>query len=106
MDTLTPNLSKTSALPEDEDTDLPPCLAIFTPAPAATNEAHVEMLNVFRPSPPVPQVSTTSLSVLTEVKFSLSTCAAAEISSTVSPFMANAVINAETTLDDIFPDII
>ena len=46
------------ASPQREDTARLPCFATVTPAPATTNAAVVEMLNVCRPSPPVPQVST------------------------------------------------
>ena len=52
-----PKDSKTSALPVWLDIALLPCLAILIPIPADTNAAAVEMLNVPRPSPPVPQVS-------------------------------------------------
>ena len=37
-----------------------PCLAIVTPAPAATNAAAVDTLNVPAKSPPVPTMSTAS----------------------------------------------
>jgi hypothetical protein len=55
---LTPSASRTSALPDCDETDRPPCLATRAPAAAATNIAAVEMLKVWAPSPPVPQVST------------------------------------------------
>ncbi len=55
---LTPRAASTSALPERLETERLPCLATGTPAAAATRAAAVEMLNVPRPSPPVPQVST------------------------------------------------
>ncbi len=57
MSIFTPNASSTSADPHIELADRFPCLATFTPAPATTNAATVEMLNVFASSPPVPQVS-------------------------------------------------
>ena len=56
--TLTPSAVSTSAEPAREETARLPCFATVTPAPATTNAAVVEMLKVFRPSPPVPQVST------------------------------------------------
>ena len=56
--TLTPSASSTSAEPHLLLTERFPCLAIATPAPAATNAAAVEILKVFTLSPPVPQVST------------------------------------------------
>ena len=73
IDTFTPRLSSTSALPEEDEMERPPCFAILTPAPAATKDAHVDMLKVFSPSPPVPQVSTTSSSKSTGVRLSLNT---------------------------------
>src|SRR5690348_4194319 len=52
--------SSTSALPQSEVNDRLPCFAIRTPVPAASSAAAVEMLNVTRPPPPVPHVSTSS----------------------------------------------
>src|SRR5438132_959796 len=49
-----PSASSTSALPDFDDTERLPCLATRAPAPAATNIAAVEMLNVCEASPPVP----------------------------------------------------
>ena len=54
---LKPKYSKISALPEIPDTERFPCFATLPPAPAITNDAAVEMLNVYRLSPPVPQTS-------------------------------------------------
>ena len=54
----TPSASSTSALPLREVNDRLPCFAIGTPAPAATNAAAVEILNVVTVPPPVPAVST------------------------------------------------
>ena len=53
----TPRASSTSALPQRLEIERLPCLATRTPAAAATSAAAVETLNVPRPSPPVPQVS-------------------------------------------------
>ena len=44
-----------------------PCLATARPAPAAISAAAVEMLKVWRMSPPVPQVSTTGRDTATRV---------------------------------------
>ena len=55
--TSTPRVSRTSALPHRLEMERLPCFAVFTPAPAATKAATVEILNVEQPSPPVPQVS-------------------------------------------------
>ncbi len=44
--TLTPSASNTSALPQVEDTERPPCLATFAPAAAATKAETVETLKV------------------------------------------------------------
>src|SRR5699024_12417307 len=48
--------------PQAEETPTLPCLATEYPAPATTKDARVEILNVFFPSPPVPQRSTKSKS--------------------------------------------
>ena len=61
---LTPRASRMSALPHWLDNDRLPCLATFTPAPATTKAATVEILNVQAPSPPVPQVSSSGSSVM------------------------------------------
>ncbi len=53
-----PSASSTSADPQRELTERLPCFATRTPAPAITNEAAVEILNVPAASPPVPAVST------------------------------------------------
>ena len=54
----TPSASSTSADPHNELAARLPCLAILTPAPAATKAAVVEMLKVPSESPPVPTTST------------------------------------------------
>src|SRR5262245_19118105 len=55
---FTPSASITSAEPQPELNERLPCLATRTPAPATTNAAALETLNVPLTSPPVPQVST------------------------------------------------
>src|SRR3546814_11194926 len=47
-----PRASSTSALPDEDDALRLPCLAILTPAAAATNMAAVEILKVWEPSTP------------------------------------------------------
>src|SRR4030095_16818284 len=54
----TPSADKTSALPVELVAALFPCFATGTPAPATTNAAAVETLNVFTLLPPVPTTST------------------------------------------------
>ena len=90
--TLTPKASKTSALPQLDDTERPPCLATFAPAAAATKALTVDTLKVWMPSPPVPQVSIKCglARVATLVDNSRMTLAAAAISSTLSPLMRSA----------------
>ena len=44
--TLTPKASSTSALPQVDDTERPPCLATLAPAAAATNALTVDTLKV------------------------------------------------------------
>ena len=90
--TLTPSASKTSALPQVDETERPPCLATFAPAAAATKAETVETLKVCMPSPPVPQVSIKCVlsAMFTLVESERITVAAAVISSTVSAFVAAA----------------
>ncbi len=87
----TPRASSTSALPQRLETDRLPCLATGTPAAAATMAARVEMLKVWRPSPPVPQVSITPWRrVGTGVAWRRIARAEPAISAGVSPFMRRA----------------
>ena len=90
-----PSASSTSALPEEEDTERPMCLATLAPAAAATNAAQVEMLKVCAESPPVPQVSTRWRSSFTStgVASSRITWAAAAISPMVSFLTRNPMMN-------------
>ena len=91
-----PSASSTSALPDFDDTERLPCLATRAPAPAATNMAAVEMLNVCDASPPVPTTSSSvsRLGTSTLVANSRMTCAAAVISPTVSFFTRRPTVNA------------
>ena len=90
----TPAASSRSALPERLETARLPCLATLPPAAATTKVQAVEMLKVPVASPPVPTMSTTcSPSTFTPVASSRITCAAAAISSTVSPFMRRPIRN-------------
>src|SRR3546814_11002699 len=81
-----PRASSTSALPDEDDALRLPCLAILTPAAAATNMAAVEILKVWEPSPPVPHMSSrfSGSGVLTGRANSRMTWAAAAISPVVS----------------------
>jgi len=90
---LTPRASRTSALPHLLQTPLLPCLATATPAPAVAKAAAVETLNVWRPSPPVPQVSTMTAYVpLIGVDFSRMASTLPAIMSGVAPRMRRAVM--------------
>ena len=92
----TPSASSTSAEPHREDIARLPCLAIGTPAAAATSAADVEMLKVSEPSPPVPQVSTRpSRDGVAGVACARMARAQPAISSGVSPFMRSATAKAE-----------
>ena len=55
---FTPTLTRKSALPDLEVIDLLPCFTTLPPHEATTNEEIVEQLNICKPEPPVPQVST------------------------------------------------
>ena len=91
---LTPKASKTSAPPTVPDMARLPCLATVKPEPAAMNAAVVEMLNVPRRSPPVPQVSTmTGARGQICVACARMARAAPMISLTVSPCMRKATSN-------------
>jgi len=57
MARFTPSASRTSALPQWEETARLPCLATTTPAAATTKAVVVETLKVPEPSPPVPTIS-------------------------------------------------
>ena len=104
---FTPSPSSTSALPDFDDTDRPPCLATRAPAAAATNAAVVEMLNVCDLSPPVPHVSTrwSSPDASTLVENSRITEAAAAISDTDSVFTCNPMRMAASCTGVTLPSI-
>src|SRR5712691_1290873 len=89
---FTPSCSRTSAEPHSDDAARLPCFATFTPHAAATIAASVEMLNVARPSPPVPHVSRRSPSTSIGVASARAVRAKPVISSTVSPFMRRATM--------------
>src|SRR4051812_7456079 len=100
-----PSASSTSA-----DPDLPvalrlPCFATTQPAPAATNAAQVETLNVGRP-PPVPAVSSrSSRPASTDRASERIVRARPTSSSTVSPFVRSAIRNAADCASDAAPSI-
>src|SRR6476661_8915629 len=103
-----PSASSTSALPDDDDTLRPPCLATRAPAAAATNIDAVEILKVCAPSPPVPTMSSKPLvsSSGTLVANSRMTCAAAAISPMVSFLTRRPMVSAAIISGDISPDMI
>ena len=55
-----PKASRTSAEPDLEEIERLPCLAMWTPPPAKTKAAVVEILKLKDLSPPVPQLSMAS----------------------------------------------
>ena len=87
----TPRASSTSAAPQLPEAARLPCLAMRTPAPAATSAAAVEMLKVLLPSPPVPTESTTVPSTRTLRENSRMTVAMPAISPVDSPLSRRAV---------------
>ena len=105
---FTPSDSSTSALPEDDETLRPPCLATRAPAAAATNIEAVEMLNVLAPSPPVPTMSNklSLFSTVTLAANSRMTCAAAAISPTDSFLTRRPIVSAAIMTGDISPPMI
>src|ERR1700719_1024500 len=102
----TPRASSTSALPHRDDAARLPCLATGHPAPAATSAAAVEMLKVPAPSPPVPHVSTASTDNGTKVACARIDSTMPVSSSTVSPLVRKAAINAPTWAGVASPSII
>ena len=82
-----------------------PCLATRQPAPAATNAAVVDTLNVGRP-PPVPAVSTRpSPRGSTRTDSSRMARAMPAISSTVSPLVRKAISSPAVCASDARPSI-
>src|SRR5450756_1058447 len=107
MSMATPSASRTSALPHLLVAERLPCLATVTPAPAATRAAAVEMLNVWAPSPPVPQVSRiTSVSTSTFSASALMARAMPTISSAVSPLTRRALRKAAVWASPVRPPMI
>src|SRR5438128_11671682 len=102
---LAPSASSTSALPDLDDTERPPCLATRAPAAAATNIDAVEMLKVCDASPPVPTMSTSASRSGTWpwVANSRITCAAAAISPMVSFLTRKPTVSAAIITGDASP---
>ena len=90
---FTPRASRQSAVPHLLEAALLPCFATGIPAADVTIADNVDMLNVLEPSPPVPTISSTSISFKNLSQWARITFAAAVISPIVSPFMARAVKN-------------
>ena len=88
---FTPSASSTSAAPLLLDAARFPCFATGTPPAAITMADVVEILKELDWSPPVPTISSTSISFKRRTQCDLIPAADAVISSIVSPFMARAV---------------
>ena len=88
-DKFTPNASRASALPLFLVLLLFPCLATTAPAAEAMIAAHVEILNVLIPFPPVLHVSIEFIGAEINFAFSRIARAAPAISSTLTPFACN-----------------
>ena len=103
----TPSASSTSADPERLVTPRFPCLAMRTPAAAATKVAVVLTLIVETPVPPVPHVSSSGPSTRTGTFTARSRIAWAKptISSTVSPRVRSAARSAAACICDSSPSI-
>ena len=83
-----------------------PCLATLSPAPEATKAAVVEILKVFRPSPPVPTMSNNGPDDFTGMALARITEAIPAISSGDSPLMLSAVKKAPICEEVACPFII
>src|SRR5918994_23175 len=105
----TPSASRTSAEPDRPVAERLPCLATAHPAPAAMSAAVVETLKVWRP-PPVPAVSIRSPRVAAETVTGEAKRRMVEArptsSSTVSPFVRNAMSTAAVSGSDALPAMI
>ena len=102
----TPRASRTSAAPDFDDAALLPCFATGTPAAAMTSEDVVDILKELEPSPPVPTISSTSISWSSLMQCALIPAADAVISSIVSPLSASAVRYADICTGVALPLII
>src|SRR5437763_5685051 len=101
-----PSASSTSAEPHLPVAERFPCFATTQPAPAATNAAVVETLNVGRP-PPVPAVSSmSSRATSTRTASSRIVRARPTSSCTVSPLVRSATRKAAVWASDASPDMI
>src|SRR5437588_1244572 len=101
-----PSASSTSAEPQRLVAERLPCFATLQPAPAATNAAVVETLNVGRP-PPVPAVSTSSsVRTSTGTASSRMTRARPASSPAVSPLVLSAIRKPAACASDARPAII
>ena len=103
---FTPSAASTSAAPDFDDSARLPCLAIVTPAPAATNDAQVETFTEPDPSPPVPTMSTASAGAVTPSIRARMAVTAPVISSTVSPRTLSAIRRPPICDGVASPDII
>ena len=92
---FTPNASSTSAAPDLEEAARLPCFATGTPPAAITRAEVVEILKELAPSPPVPTISSTSISWRSFTQWARMPAADAVISSIVSPFRDKAVRYAD-----------
>jgi len=100
---LTPSSLSTSTLPELLVTPRLDCFATVRPAPAATNAAAVETLNVFASEEPVPAISSDVFcGRLTGMASERMTLAIPASSSPVSPLAVRAVNAAAICLGYVF----
>ena len=92
----TPSASSTSAAPTADDEARPPCLHTLAPVAATTRAAMVDTLMLRSRSPPVPQVSMTSMPAGRSRGTAWATMARTKpvISSTDSPLARRAVARA------------
>ncbi|MNV71498.1 hypothetical protein D3C71_1645200 [compost metagenome] len=104
---FTPRASSTSALPALPEAERFPCLATLTEAADEIIAEAVEILNLWMPEPPVPQVSNKrARSVSTDVPNPLIASAKPVISSTVSPLIRKAVSSEPICACEASPSII
>ena len=92
-----PSASSVSAAPAFDEAARFPCFATGTSHAATTSDTAVETLSVWWPSPPVPQTSMAPSGASIGISRSRIACAAAAISTIVSPRSDSATRKAATS---------
>ena len=105
---IIPIFSSISALPERLEMERLPCFTMLTPDAAASNPVPVDRFKLPEPSPPVPTVSTVSMSsgIAGFIDNARIPLAKPRISSADSPFALNPVNSAPDNIGEILSSAI